>query len=54
MTDYQINLLLELNPDATIRDLQEFLKKDIEQEWFDAKQRKIKEKAKEINSKLRA
>ncbi len=50
----QINLLLELNPDATIKDYEKFKGRDIDQLAFEVKEKKAKEKADRINQKLSA
>jgi len=50
----QINLLLELNPDATIKDYEKFKGRDIDQLAFEVKEKKAKELAEQLNSKLSA
>lgn len=49
---HTVDLLLELNPDATIRDLAEFSSVDYREMIFREKQKKIKERAEMINRKL--
>ena len=45
MTIEQINAVLKIDPDATIKDLAEYECKTVEQLKFELKERKIKERS---------